>query len=94
MLSNDESQVVVNAAEASKLALSQFTIPFYTKQDGKVFVAGSGVLIQIGEKYFVVTTAHMFGALCAEWRGREHVVTIRPGPVSSPGDKRSLPSNR
>jgi hypothetical protein len=62
MLPRGEAQLVVTAAEASKLTLSQFTIPFYTKQNGRVFVAGSGVLIVIGDKHFAVTTAHMFDA--------------------------------
>jgi hypothetical protein len=39
------------------------TMPFYTMQNNKGIQCGSGVLLQVGEKHFIVTAAHTFDIL-------------------------------
>ena len=42
--------------------ISVVTIPLYTKQYGITLLCGSGVLLQIAEKYFIVSAGHTFDA--------------------------------
>jgi len=38
------------------------TIPFYTEQRGRTILFGTGVLLQIGDKHFIVSAGHNFDA--------------------------------
>src|SRR5437879_1577947 len=38
------------------------TVPLYTEQHGKTILFGSGVLLQVAEKHFIVSAGHNFDA--------------------------------
>lgn len=38
------------------------TIPLYTEQDGNTLLCGTGVLLQIAEKHFIISAGHTFDA--------------------------------
>jgi hypothetical protein len=42
--------------------IAAVTMPLYTKQDGRTLLCGSGVLIQVAEKHFIVSAGHTFDA--------------------------------
>jgi len=42
--------------------IAKVTVPLFTEQFGKTFVCGSGVLLQIAEKGFIVSAGHTFDA--------------------------------
>lgn len=42
--------------------IAKVTVPLFTEQFGKTFVCGSGVLLQISEKGFIVSAGHTFDA--------------------------------
>ncbi len=46
----------------SRARISAVTIPLYTKQDRKTLLCGSGVLLQVAEKHFIVSAGHTFDA--------------------------------
>jgi len=39
--------------------MSVVTVPLYNKQDEKTLLCGSGVLLQIAEKHFIVSAGHL-----------------------------------
>ncbi len=38
------------------------TVPFYTEQHGRTMLFGTGVLLQVGDKHFIVSAGHNFDA--------------------------------
>lgn len=42
--------------------IGDVSVPLFTEQFGKTFVCGTGVLLQVGEKSFIITAAHTFDA--------------------------------
>jgi hypothetical protein len=42
--------------------IGDVTIPLYTEQNGKTFLCGSGLLLRVGEKSFIVSAGHTFDA--------------------------------
>jgi hypothetical protein len=46
-----------------RAACDASTMPFYTLQNGMGIQCGTGVLVQIGERHFIVTAAHTMDKL-------------------------------
>ena len=42
--------------------IGDLTVPLYTEQEGETKLCGSGILLQIAEKHFIVSAGHTFDA--------------------------------